>query len=216
MRGIAHANAELYYSYGSSGSTTSEDDYNARASYLPPRPDIPVTGLAIEPGAPPVLAPDCSACGKRLDYMRYVCVICGEGDMWKENASGKLPFVPPYLPSVTATSEGSDQNVSSSSSTIYGIRPRSESTSTRASMEALNGMLPTPQHSPTHAPVDHTSNSGYELCPACIEEHGIAHAKAAAKLARSQRETGLIPVRRRGRHAFREKIWGLEGWTDIG
>lgn len=79
-------------------------------------------------------------------------------------------------------------------------------------MEALNGML----HSPAFGPVDQPINTGYELCPACIEEHGIAHAKAAAKLAKLERETGAKPVRRRARHAFREKIWGLEGWTDIG
>lgn len=50
---------------------------------------------------------------------------------------------------------------------------------------------------------------GYELCANCIEAHGIAHSKAAAKAAR-QRRAGHI------RHAFREKIWGLEGWIDVG
>jgi hypothetical protein len=30
-----------------------------------------------EPSFPPTLTPDCSACGIRLEYMRYVCTICG-------------------------------------------------------------------------------------------------------------------------------------------
>jgi len=30
-----------------------------------------------EPSFPPTLTPDCSACGTRLEYMRYVCTICG-------------------------------------------------------------------------------------------------------------------------------------------
>jgi hypothetical protein len=50
---------------------------------------------------------------------------------------------------------------------------------------------------------------GYELCANCIEGHGIAHSKAAARTAR-QRRAGHI------RHAFREKIWGTEGWVDVG
>lgn len=159
--------AEYYYSYGSEAF----DEV-----VLPLRPDIPVTGLAIEPGAPPILAPDCSACGLRLDYMRYVCTTCGEGQMWKEGATGR----PVQQPAPSDTSESSD----ATDDTAYPS-PRSQSI---VSMEAVNGIA-----------LESTGKPGYELCPACIEEHGISHARAHRK-----------------RHAFREKLWGLEGWTDIG
>jgi hypothetical protein len=67
---------------------------------------------------------------------------------------------------------------------------------------------------------DRAPPRGYELCPGCIEVHGIAHAKAAAKAAKSERnaEGGRRPKKRSRalRHTFREKIWGVEGWIDVG
>lgn len=58
---------------------------------------------------------------------------------------------------------------------------------------------------------------GYELCPACIEVHGIAHAKAASKAAKAERyeESRRRRKQRVLRHTFREKIWGVEGWIDV-
>lgn len=213
---------ELYYAYGSETSSHAPNDYTDRqsTSSLAPRPDIPVTGLAIEPGAPPILAPDCSACGTRLDYMRYVCTTCGEGDLWKENAPERLPPIRPlYGVSETDESETSDLTElpdDAGGSTTYDPRPRSRSTATRGSIEAVAGGLPTPPGSPTTLPSDHAIRTGYELCPACVEEHGIAHAKAASKAAKIESLGSGRRGRRSTRHSFREKIWGLEGWTDIG
>lgn len=65
---------------------------------LHPPPSQTSIGLAIpndvpdyhgEPAGPPALAPDCSACGQRLEFMRYVCTICGESHMWLEGEEGK-------------------------------------------------------------------------------------------------------------------------------
>lgn len=216
-----------------------------------------------EPAAPPVLAPDCSACGVRLDYMRYICQTCGEGEMWKENAPGKAAFVPPRVPSDSDFSDESsvstewahlrsDDSASGSrgpgstgSQTVYNhTRSRSGSVVTNASRGSLHvangsassptsihqrwGSGPTPPDSPTsdHADLPDASTGtrparprGYELCAACVEVHGIAHSKAAAKAERAERRSG---VSRRGRkagqlrHTFREKIWAAQGWQDLG
>jgi hypothetical protein len=217
---IRDAKGKYYYAYGSHASSSAADDYmdTRSALSLPPRPDIPVTGLAIEPGAPPVLAPDCSACGTRLDYMRYVCTTCGEGDLWKENAPARLPPTRPGALSDADESAFSDSTEGPAGSyTEYDPRPRSRSTATGGSMEAVSGGLLTPPRSPLAEAADRRAiPTGYELCPACIEEHGIAHAKAASRAAKLERAAGTRRSRRLARHAFTEKIWGLEGWTDIG
>jgi hypothetical protein len=71
---------------------------------------------------------------------------------------------------------------------------------------------------------------GYELCAACIEIQGIAHARAMAAMdlnviqgTVSHGELTILPAsgglaRRLGamRHTFRELIWGAKGWKDIG
>lgn len=168
------------------------------------------------PHGPPMLAPDCSACGIRLDYMRYVCTTCGEADMWTVNAV-KAPFVPRIASEHDSDSEG----------TAWGFAARAASTSSgsdgqtvhnallgRADSDAAsNGSASSPDG--LH-PVEvegpdgfEAAPRGYELCANCIEAHGIAHSKAAARAAR-QRRAGHI------RHAFREKIWSTEGWVDVG
>jgi hypothetical protein len=186
-----------------------------------------------EPAAPPVLAPDCSACGARLDYMRYICQTCGEGGMWKENAHGKAVFVPPRVPSDSDFSDessvstewahlrsddsasGSRDPGSTGSQTVYNhTRSRSGSMVTNASRGSLHvangsassptsihqrwGSGPTPPDSPTSAHADlpdaltgtrPARPRGYELCAACVEVHGIAHSKAAAKAERAERRS---------------------------
>lgn len=87
----------------------------------------------------------------------------------------------------------------------------------------------TPPHSPISALGDTTPSLarddqpqrkvGYELCAGCIEIHGIRHTKAAARTATN----GLRGTELRGRekagqlrHTFKERIWGPEGWADVG
>lgn len=232
--------------------STSYMSANTTARLSPPEsPEWTEVAHTPEPMGAPILAPDCSACGIRLEYMRYACTACGEGDMWTVNAAGKAPFVPPRMPTESddTSSEGtagwvrarshssntsgttSIPDSSAGSQTVYTStygRSRSGSISTNASRTSLavtNGSAasPTSPHflssldmSPfderrTHAP------RGYELCPGCIEVHGIAHAKAAAKAAREDRDAnGRRRKRSRLRHTFREMVWGAEGWIDVG
>ena len=165
--------------------------------------------------------------------MRYVCTTCGEGDLWKatdsrrissltndgeeryRDSSSSLPS-----PSISTASDESELTEWAGGNTISTGRPggaeyrgRSASMSTRASREAVSGR---------GAGSDQASEAGgrgFELCPSCIETHGIAHAKAAASAdKRSRSDQAVEGVRRRSelRHCFREKIWGPEGWSDIG
>lgn len=164
--------------------------------------------------------------------MRYVCTTCGAGDLWKADAS-KPPFVPSsqLSPSESDASDESDTTEwaqpgqgngqrsgdgDGDGDEGQGFRHRSSSMSTRASREAVNGrgaLLSggTDEHD------DAALGRGYELCPSCIETHGIAHAKAAAKADKTARtQDGTRRRRSEMRHAFREMIWGPEGWSDIG
>lgn len=200
-------------------------------------------GTPAEPLGSPILAPDCSACGMRLDYMRYVCHDCGEGEMWRKNASEKAAFGPPRVPSFSELSQGSSEvtewaaqaGPSGSPAVRSKLRPRNGSHSTNASHSTLHignvvassptGAIyhshsssgPTPPDSPRSGPVhlfgDMTSR-GYELCPGCIEVHGISHARAVGRTKRKigTKQSGVNGVQ----HAFREKIWGTEGWVDVG
>jgi hypothetical protein len=88
--------------------------------------------------------------------------------------------------------------------------------STRASQEAVSGRGGSSVGSSGSA---EAAGRGFELCPSCIEVHGIDHAKAAESADRRLRaDLAAEGVRRRSelRHSFREKFWGLEGWSDIG
>ncbi|ORY29144.1 hypothetical protein BCR39DRAFT_532845 [Naematelia encephala] len=213
---VRDARGKFYYSYQTdSGSVSDFDEPDAGPSRPIYRhnsssststaspPDTP--RLEAEPAGPPIFAPDCSACGVRLDYMRYVCLTCGEGAKWKVNAPGKEAFVPPREPSDTSHSDGSSETEwaaresSSGEGTAHAPRSRSGSISTSASRGSLSPMSPR-----SHAGDIHDLYRGYELCPGCIEVHGLIHTKAFAK----KRRRGL-------RHTFREKIWGPEGWVDV-
>lgn len=72
---------------------------------------------------------------------------------------------------------------------------------------------PTPPESTLQGPVDALSlrrSTGFELCPACVEVHGVSHAREASR-------GGMRSLRGDNwRHAYREKIWGHEGWVDVG
>ena len=173
--------------------------------------------------------------------MRYVCTTCGEGDLYKasdKRSSGSRPVqkiseqhedrqrgsssssLP--SPSVSVASDDSDETewagaerggrntLGEADSQAY--RGRSASMSTRASREAVSGRGGDPYES-------WGSASGFELCASCIESHGISHAKAAVaanRRARADQAANGVRAASEMRHCFREKLWGLEGWTDIG
>ncbi|BEJ13657.1 hypothetical protein CspHIS471_0308310 [Cutaneotrichosporon sp. HIS471] len=167
------------------------------------------------PHGPPMLAPDCSACGIRLDYMRYVCTTCGEGDMWTVNAV-KAPFVPRIASEHESGSDGTAwamaTRAASTSSGSDGQTVHNGRLGRAASDAASHGSATSPdslQPVETEGPDGfEAAPRGYELCANCIEAHGITHSKAASRAAR-RRRAGHI------RHAFREKIWGTEGWVDV-
>ena len=161
--------------------------------------------------------------------------------MWQKDAQDKAAFVPTRVPSDISLSdrysdltEWAAQPDSAGSPTVHNFAlPRSRTLSTNASCGSLNsdaesasspigavyrdGSGLTPPDSPkavtAHA-LRPSQMNGYELCAGCIEFHGIAHAKAATELANAV--MGRKRKDRELRHAFREKIWGSDGWKDIG
>jgi hypothetical protein len=185
-----------------------------------------------EPVAPPALAPDCSACGIRLEYMRYVCTVCGEGHFWLENDSSRHG-----IPgggrrgSEDRNSEGSSSSASSGEVTTWAP-PRESSARGESSaipLEALDQRARIDEHDPVvgaSTPFDGSverpnNQNGYELCPSCIEVRGIQHAKAMGEL-ELQRQAAhrTLPsnIRKLGalNHTYKELLWGARGWKEIG
>jgi len=116
--------------------------------------------------------------------------------MWKEN---ELPTSKAqYGNSETGHSDGSGETAMIPP---QGSRARSESTSTHTSREPLRGV---------NGKGRQVGPVGYELCPGCIEVHGLEHARSSAIPAGSSRRIS------ESRHTFREKIWGQQGWQDVG
>ena len=180
---------------------------------------------------PPSRCTECSACGTRLDSFRYVCSTCGEKtpktySLSPLNGKGKAkdgstadPFRDPFsyppsgyrtpkptrplpsLPSMDALRGSSSKSVSSNGSS---------SSSGSASSTTLAG-----------------GETGYELCPNCFQTEAIVHALEVSsateaepaspnsEYARSQRHR-KAPQKGQFRHAFQEKVWGVDGWKDVG
>ncbi|KAL7421406.1 hypothetical protein Q5752_004291 [Cryptotrichosporon argae] len=183
---VRDARGKYYYSYQSTETSSlfSDDDSYvgagpsgrsyashshaslASARSSPPAPAPLELVRVAEPAGPPLLAPDCSACGVRLDYMRYVCQTCGEGVMWTEGAEGKEAFRPPLRDAegeVEGDSESSGSTVwrdaggsgASGSQTAY-TSPRSragsvETEATSSSLQVADGSAAptTPPDSPS-------------------------------------------------------------------
>jgi hypothetical protein len=116
--------------------------------------------------------------------------------MWKENEPSTSKAQ--YGNSETGHSDGSGETAMIPS---QGSRPRSESTSTHTSREPIRGV---------NGKGRQVGPVGYELCPGCIEVHGLEHARSSASPAGSSRRIS------ESRHTFREKIWGPQGWQDVG
>jgi hypothetical protein len=139
-----------------------------------------------EPVGPPGLAPDCSACGTRLEYMRYVCTVCGEGHFWLEDDTSRPA-------SIIDDRDGEDSSSSASSGEqTTWAPPRKLSNSTQVVGDSHPLYIPEQGSSGGHsfalpkAPAKNRhsgpTRDGYELCPACIEIHGIEHTKAMSEI----------------------------------
>lgn len=181
-----------------------------------------------EPVAPPALAPDCSACGIRLEYMRYVCTLCGPGHFWLEDDALRRAAVMPVVArrnSEDQSSEGSSGSASSGEATTWAP-PRKFTDDGRVST-SRSGPLDERESNGdgipavySDAPVQANRN-GYELCPSCIEVHGIQHAKAMGEIElQKQAAHRVLPtnIRKLGalNHTYKELLWGARGWKEIG
>lgn len=201
--------------------------------------NIPLEDIQFLPPAvpPPGTLTTCSECGVFLDAIRYVCAVCGE----KEPVSNSVVANEPYLGAGKGKEKGSDamhayppfahqtSPLSSSlspSSTLWSSSPPTHCE------HPNNKSLPCPpSSSPTlynAVPPSGSENPGYELCSGCIEAAGIYHA-----LCTSTERVGSIgpgstedamslwirsAPRHKGqiRHAYFEKVWGHQGWDDVG
>ncbi|WVF65712.1 hypothetical protein IAT40_000443 [Kwoniella sp. CBS 6097] len=258
---VKDARGRYYYSYTDTSSIASRSDSvpeagpsrlqrasgfssNITLSTSPPstphvsnQPFEPVR--IAEPFGPPTLAPDCSACGVRLEYMRYVCVTCGENEMWQENAPNR-PRFDSYDDSMDDTSSevtelaGLESDDPFASETVYqgsNSRSRSSSTSTETSRGSLRAAIGAPtlpnvpsyedgqriQYPNSMGTTACNQTRGYELCPTCVEMHGIEHTRkysytstSGVGRGRSRQHADVV-----NRHSFREKIWAAEGWVDV-
>ncbi|KAJ9124266.1 hypothetical protein QFC22_001065 [Naganishia vaughanmartiniae] len=178
-----------------------------------------------EPVGPPGLAPDCSACGVRLEYMRYVCTVCGEGHFWLESDDARRCVLPSA--GEDRDSEDSSSSASSGDQTTWAPprmssnlgqlsrQPPVSNEDTRNSggnMEDLSS-----REGLSHR--KHARN-GYELCPACIELRGIQHTKAMGEIETNKPGTNgpTQNIRKFGtlNHTYKELLWGAKGWKEIG
>lgn len=138
--------------------------------------------------------------------------------MWKENDIDKTANGSHSSSSETGHSDESDETHLAYIPRIEGSashpmsRPRSVSTSTHASQDSTvtaNGVANGKTTSP--------SGTGYELCPSCIEVRGLEHSRSAAMVARHRMPpTEWNRISGELRHTFREKVWGPQGWQDVG
>ena len=201
-----------------------------------------MTYLNITP-APESLT-DCSNCGALLETIRYVCATCGEkGPHEHLDSKGKGkdgsgdPFAYPPSPSQTSYSPSSATTQVGTSRSQDALWQREVLPSTSPFSTLSLPSLFTSSYTRKNLPSPPTSNvstpvcSGYELCPSCIEVVGIRHAIEAG-IAGPGSIPGLIgnhddpqralqwrrapPKKGQLRHAFREKLWGPTGWSDVG
>ena len=209
-----------------------------------------------EPSGPPSAAPNCSACGTMLGYMRYVCTICGPGKLQNGEEDGYehehevgtvlgRPSVQRRRPGSAGGSDGESSTSTRRASSVYRhpLDARSNtnlSDDSGRSLEEVVSPLGPPgrssnpftsrlseNHEEPHNVLSSNGNRhkafhGFELCPGCIETHGIEHTRMmgirAVRPGVSDTLNGLGgKLRQFGAmdHTYRELIWSATGWRDI-
>lgn len=123
----------------------------------------------------------------RLEYVRYVCLSCGESDTTAMLA---------HSDSGSASSDESERTEWATQGR-NGHRNRLDRTSTRKSRPPITSRYQSSGDLRIGRP------SGFELCSECIETNGITHTRAFKGKGGSD-------------HTFREMIWGPQGWADVG
>lgn len=175
---------------------------------------------------------DCSECGTLLDAIRYVCSTCGEKMPVEDQISTKgkerdsssgidFTYPPPRPPfSTSPVPSASSQTYIGSSETLYDP------------FTLRHKPLPSVPSSLNLTVPGSPSRGGYELCSGCVESAGVHHAieagiapgsspgisapaspedaQAASQWRRAAPRKGQL------RHAYKEKVWGHDGWEDVG
>lgn len=207
-------------------------------------PDVPQFLPPAVP--PPGTLTTCSECGVLLDAIRYVCAMCGEKEPVCNSplpsgstlgtSKGKerdFDVVHSYPPSAHQTFRHSSSPFCSGTDlTIWSGSPhtRNEHRIDKP-LPCLPSSSPTLCNSQGSGPLSKLENVGYELCSGCIEAAGIYHALCAST-ERVGSIDGPEPTspkdamslwirsapRHKGqlRHAYFEKVWGHQGWDDVG
>lgn len=204
---------------------------------------IPPELYQFVPLSPPEVLTSCSECGVFLDSIRYVCSTCGEKDPIAEygqmngNGNGKgkerssMDTFASYPPPAHRQ-HLSPSSHSLSSNTYVG----STDSIDRKLLPTLPRLFGSDTNSSSTVNVTRTPyNHGFELCSGCIESAGLMHAiEAGVAPGSSPTSSTLSPTSPEGaqlasqwrrlapkekgklRHAYHEKIWGHEGWKDVG
>ena len=227
------------------GSATSSSSWEQVPFTIPPDipPDVLQFLAPVVP--PPGTLTTCSECGVLLDAIRYVCAMCGEKELVCNSlvpsgsnldvSKGKerdLDFVHSYPPSAHQTFHLSSSPFPSGTDlTIWSGSPHTHNEHRNDKpLPCLPSSGPTLCNSPGSGPLSELENVGYELCSGCIEAAGIHHALCAST--ERAGSIGSEPTslenamslwirsapRHKGqlRHAYFEKVWGHQGWDDVG
>lgn len=175
---------------------------------------------------------DCSECGTLLDAIRYVCSTCGEKlpvedktsikGKRRDSSPGRNFTYPPHRPpfSTSPVPSASSQTYIGSTETVYDP------------LTLRHKPLPSVPSSLNLTVPGSPSTRGYELCSGCIESAGVHHAieagiapgsspglsapaspedaQAASQWRRAAPRKGQL------RHAYKEKVWGHDGWENVG
>lgn len=223
-------------SSAASSSSSRPSMYSSSSDPLP-RPsiseDIPpeVLQFMLENPQPPLACTDCSSCGVLLETFRYVCSTCGEKEprdhMLAEingtvNGKGKgrdvSPFADPpsYPPSAHRSTADKPLPPRPLPTLPLGSHSHSLSSNSGSGSNSSTTTL--------------AGDTGFELCPNCIETAGIFHALAGSAAPDAPDEPSspedaqrtLSQLRRAApkqkghfRHAYVEKLWSAAGWKDV-
>lgn len=184
------------------------------------------------PVPPPGTLTNCSECGTLLEAIRYVCSTCGEKlpiddrshlkGKSRDSCSGAHNYSPRHLVPPFSLS-----HLNSTSQTFVG-----SSETLHDSISGRGKALPSVPSSVSLPVPGVPTIGGYELCNGCIESAGVHHAieaglssgsSPALSALSSPEDTQVASQWRRAapkkgqlRHAYREKVWGHNGWEDVG
>jgi hypothetical protein len=202
-------------------------------------PDISVIIALAEPSEEILTA--CSECGIPIKAIRYVCSTCGENPPVSHRVAGSeqgsciVDAYPPLLRQsslfLPVSSQGSLVSPASSRTAVHQKPLPSPPSSLLSPLSSATMVAPPDQTGSS----SHHGGKGFELCRDCITSAGLNHALDFS-LSPSSSPNGLVSPsspedtqwalsqRRRTapkekgklRHAYVEKLWGLNGWEDVG